>query len=179
MISAQGLKRAGSDPSTAIVLLITVLGAMWSLFAAAYAPDAAMKGQSWLILGGFLTGIILLIGIVKKNAIMMIDFALEAERQQGMSPQDAIYRAALLRFRPILMTTGAMVLGSLPLAIASGAGAEMRNIMGVAVFSGMIGVTLFGLFLTPVFYVLLRSLEERARSKKDEPIGLENSIGGI
>lgn len=83
-------------------------------------------------------GIILLIGIVKKNAIMMIDFALAAEREQGMSPRDAIYRACLLRFRPILMTTTAALLGALPLMLSTGVGAELRRPLGIGMVGGLI-----------------------------------------
>ena len=83
-------------------------------------------------------GIILLIGIVKKNAIMMIDFALAAEREQGMSPRDAIYRACLLRFRPILMTTLAALLGALPLMLSTGVGAELRRPLGIGMVGGLI-----------------------------------------
>src|SRR5947199_7919719 len=85
-----------------------------------------------------LIGIILLIGIVKKNAIMMIDFALEAERQHGKSPQEAIYQACLLRFRPITMTTLAALLGGLPLALGTGEGAELRRPLGIAIVGGLI-----------------------------------------
>src|SRR5439155_14759135 len=85
-----------------------------------------------------LIGIILLIGIVKKNAIMMIDFALEAERQQGKSPQEAIYQACLLRFRPIMMTTMAALLGALPLALGTGVGSELRRPLGIAIVGGLI-----------------------------------------
>ncbi len=119
-----------------------------------------------------------LIGLASKNAILIVEFARELEHK-GMAIREAAIEASRLRLRPILMTSLAFIMGVTPMVLSSGAGAEMRNIMGVAVFSGMIGVTLFGLFLTPVFYVLLRSLEERVRSKKDEPLGLENSIGGV
>src|SRR5437879_7291791 len=85
-----------------------------------------------------LIGIILLIGIVKKNAIMMIDFALEAEREQGKSPEDAIYEASLLRFRPIMMTTMAALLGALPLALGTGVGSELRRPLGIAIVGGLI-----------------------------------------
>ena len=83
-------------------------------------------------------GIILLIGIVKKNAIMMIDFALEAERKQGMPPRDAIYQACLLRFRPILMTTLAAMLGALPLMLGSGVGSELRHPLGITIVGGLL-----------------------------------------
>src|SRR5207302_3493074 len=83
-----------------------------------------------------LIGVILLIGIVKKNAIMMIDFALEAEREEGMSPEESIYQACLLRFRPIMMTTAAALLGALPLALESGTGSELRRPLGISIVGG-------------------------------------------
>ena len=100
-----------------------------------------------------LIGIILLIGIVKKNAIMMIDFALEAERDQGLSPRDSIYKACLLRFRPIVMTTLAALLGGLPLALGHGVGAEMRRPLGISIVGGLIFSQMLTLFTTPVVYI--------------------------
>jgi multidrug efflux pump len=105
-----------------------------------------------------LIGIILLIGIVKKNAIMMIDFALEAERNQGKSSEDAIYQACILRFRPIMMTTMAALLGGLPLALGTGYGSELRRPLGVAIVGGLIVSQLLTLFTTPVIYLYLDSL---------------------
>lgn len=107
-------------------------------------PTAGVGALLALIIAGSeldiiaIIGIILLIGIVKKNAIMMIDFALAAEREQGMSPRDAIFRACLLRFRPILMTTLAALLGALPLMLSTGVGAELRRPLGIAMVGGLL-----------------------------------------
>ncbi len=115
-----------------------------------------------------LIGIILLIGIVKKNAILMIDFALDAERREGKNSRDAIYEACLLRFRPILMTTMAALLGALPLAVGVGTGAELRRPLGIAIVGGLIVSQLLTLFTTPVVYLYLDSLRlwvERVRGR--------------
>jgi multidrug efflux pump len=108
-----------------------------------------------------LIGIILLIGIVKKNAIMMIDFALAAERQEGLSPRDAIFQACLLRFRPIMMTTSCALLGGLPLALGRGTGAELRRPLGIAIVGGLIVSQMLTLFTTPVIYLSLDQLRVR------------------
>jgi multidrug efflux pump len=100
-----------------------------------------------------LIGIILLIGIVKKNAIMMIDFALEAERVEGKSPEEAIYQACLLRFRPIMMTTMAALLGAVPLAFGSGVGSELRKPLGICIIGGLLVSQVMTLFTTPVIYL--------------------------
>src|SRR5207344_1153472 len=118
-------------------------------------------------------GIILLIGIVKKNAIMMIDFALDAEREQGMSPRDAIHQAALLRFRPILMTTMAALFAAVPLMLGFGMGAELRRPLGLAIFGGLIVSQVLTLFTTPVIYLafdrLAQSWRERAARRAERP----------
>jgi multidrug efflux pump subunit AcrB len=104
-------------------------------------------------------GIILLIGIVKKNAIMMVDFALAAERHQGKSPRDAIFEACLLRFRPILMTTMAAMLGALPLAIGAGTGSELRRPLGITIIGGLIVSQVLTLYTTPVVYLYFDRLQ--------------------
>jgi multidrug efflux pump len=117
-----------------------------------------------------LIGVILLIGIVKKNAIMIIDFALVAEREQGLSSRDAIYQACVLRFRPILMTTCAAILGALPLAIGLGQGGELRRPLGITIIGGLVVSQLLTLLTTPVVYLYLDKL--RTRGPRRYPRGL-------
>jgi multidrug efflux pump len=125
-----------------------------------------------------LIGIILLIGIVKKNAIMMIDFALEAERKEGKTPLDAIYEACLLRFRPIMMTTMAALLGGLPLALGSGVGAELRRPLGITIVGGLILSQLLTLYTTPVVYLAFDWLSHRFTFHVGNPISEEELAHG-
>jgi len=124
-----------------------------------------------------LIGIILLIGIVKKNAIMMIDFALDAERQEGKSAIEAIYEACLLRFRPIMMTTMAALLGALPLAVSTGVGAELRRPLGIAIVGGLILSQILTLYTTPVVYLAFDRLAKRLGERRSAAMPAQPSLG--
>ena len=115
-----------------------------------------------------LIGIILLIGIVKKNAIMMIDFAVEAERS-GKTAEESIYQACLLRFRPIMMTTMAALFGGLPLALANGTGAELRRPLGISIVGGLMVSQMLTLYTTPVIYLYMDRFQQRFRRRKPAP----------
>ncbi len=144
-------------------------------------PSAGVGALVALLISGIdlsiiaLVGLILLVGIVKKNAIMMIDFAIEAERDEGLSAKDAIAKACLLRFRPILMTTMAALLGALPLAFGSGLGSELRKPLGVAIVGGLLVSQLLTMFTTPVVYLALDRFTRR-RVKHPAPKALEGAM---
>jgi len=113
--------------------------------------------------------LIMLFGVVKKNAIMMIDFAIEAQRVEGKSPAEAIYQGCILRFRPIMMTTMAALLGTLPIALGYGEGADARQPLGLAVVGGLVVSQLLTLYITPVLYLYMEQLQVRMQRKKAVP----------
>ena len=163
----------------AIVTVYIVLGVLYESFIhpltiLSTLPSAGIGALLALMVAGddltivAIIGIILLIGIVKKNAIMMIDFALDAERNEGKPPREAIYQACLLRFRPILMTTMAAVLGALPLMLGTGAGSELRHPLGISIVGGLLVSQMLTLFTTPVIYLWFDRLAMRFAGRSGE-----------
>jgi hydrophobe/amphiphile efflux-1 (HAE1) family protein len=161
--------------AAAIIAVYIVLGILYESFIhpitiLSTLPSAGVGAFLALIVLGYdfsliaLIGVILLVGIVKKNAIMMIDFALVAERNRHLTPEQSIYEACLLRFRPIMMTTMAALLGSLPLALGSGAGSELRRPLGIAIVGGLLLSQFLTLFTTPIIYIYLSKLTRRSHS---------------
>jgi multidrug efflux pump len=183
----QGTAQAFQDSlSSEPILIITALAAVYIVLGMLYEsvvhpvtilstlPSAGVGALIFLLLTNTeftviaMIGIILLIGIVKKNAIMMIDFALQTEREGGRTPEQAIREACLLRFRPIMMTTMAAMFGALPLAIGSGTGSELRRPLGIAIVGGLLVSQMLTLFTTPVVYLYLDRF--RLRFSRKAPV---------
>jgi len=172
----------------ATIIIYTILGMLYESFVHPLTilsglPAAGLGALGMLLvfqvdldIYGFL-GLVLLIGIVKKNAIMMIDFALDAERNSGLSAADAIYQACLVRFRPIMMTTMAALMGTLPIAIGFGAGADSRRPLGLAVVGGLLVSQLLTLYITPVVYIYMDSLVKKWRNRHGVPLVVASNAG--
>jgi len=162
----------------AVLVIYIILGILYESFVH---PLTILSGLPSAGVGALLTllifhqelnlysfvGIIMLIGIVKKNAIMMIDFALESERNEGKTPEESIYHGALVRFRPIMMTTMSALMGTLPIAIGFGAGSESRRGLGLAVVGGLLFSQVITLYITPVYYIYLDKLQGAFRKWHD------------
>jgi HAE1 family hydrophobic/amphiphilic exporter-1 len=178
----------------AIAVIYLVLGILYESF---IHPLTILSGLPSAGFGALLTlmlfkvdlslyafvGVIMLVGIVKKNAIMMIDVALEKQRTTGEAPAEAIYQGALLRFRPIMMTTMAALVGTLPIALGFGAGAESRRPLGLAVVGGLVFSQMLTLYITPVYYIYLdkvehwfKSLRRRPRAESREEISADDLV---
>jgi hydrophobic/amphiphilic exporter-1 (mainly G- bacteria), HAE1 family len=192
--SAQGTAQAFQDSLTglgiilvmAIFVIYTVLGILYESF---IHPITILSGLPAAGLGALVTlmlfhvdlnlyafvGVIMLVGLVKKNGIMMIDFALDAQRNEQKSPSDAIYEACMVRFRPIMMTTMAALVGTLPIALGLGAGAEARQPLGLAVVGGLLVSQTLTLYITPVFFVYLEAAGRRL-SRRKRPLAVDKPV---